>query len=131
MAGVTLHKRPEHPCLIPLHRSYVLTDPRTPVVVEDLDALIKVLAHPIRRQILTWLKQPALHFPDQSYGHAFGVCAQQIFQRCDLAKSTMSTHLAQLQDVGLLLVNQQGRSKFFSRNEALIQSMLKALQDTL
>ncbi len=104
---------------------------RTTVETDDLDVLIKALAHPIRRQILSWLKQPAVHFPDQSYGHEFGVCAQQISRRCDLAQSTMSTHLAQLQRGGLILVNRQGQSKFFSRNEALIESMLKALQDAL
>jgi ArsR family transcriptional regulator len=38
---------------------------RTTVETDDLDVLIKALAHPIRRQILSWLKQPAVHFPDQ------------------------------------------------------------------
>jgi len=31
----------------------------------DLDEIIKALAHPVRREILHWLKDPTVEFPDQ------------------------------------------------------------------
>ena len=33
----------------------------------DLDEIIKALAHPVRREILHWLKDPTVEFPDQSH----------------------------------------------------------------
>ena len=33
----------------------------------DLDEIIKALAHPVRREILQWLKEPEKHFADQEH----------------------------------------------------------------
>ncbi|WWF46855.1 hypothetical protein VRB14_06435 [Pseudomonas trivialis] len=48
----------------------------------DLDEIIKALAHPVRRDILTWLKDPKVQFPEQLHNHEYGICAGQIDQRC-------------------------------------------------
>ncbi|MEG1343110.1 MAG: helix-turn-helix transcriptional regulator, partial [Pseudomonas sp.] len=63
----------------------------------DLDEIIKALAHPVRREILNWLKDPDVQFPDQHHSTEHGVCAGQIDQRCGLSQSTVSAHLATLQ----------------------------------
>ncbi|PHX40016.1 hypothetical protein AO263_11415 [Pseudomonas sp. NZIPFR-PS5] len=41
----------------------------------DIDEIIKALAHPVRRQILDWLKDPVATFPDQRHTIDGGVCA--------------------------------------------------------
>ena len=53
----------------------------------DLDEVIKALAHPVRRDILNWLKDPHTHFPEQYHSLENGVCAGQIDQRCGLSQS--------------------------------------------
>ena len=40
------------------------TSPPMPL---DLDEIIKALAHPVRREILNWLKDPQACFPDQHH----------------------------------------------------------------
>ncbi len=42
------------------------------------DVSFLAISHPLRRQILEWLKDPLLYFPDQEYGHDLGVCAGQL-----------------------------------------------------
>jgi DNA-binding transcriptional ArsR family regulator len=70
----------------------------------DLDEIIKALAHPMRRDILDWLKDPQQHFADQHHSLENGVCAGQIDQRCGLSQwhffrrneETISAFLQQL-----------------------------------
>ena len=90
----------------------------------DLDEIIKALAHPVRRDILNWLKDPKLQFPEQLHNHEFGICAGQIDQRCGLSQSTVSAHLAVLQRAGLITSQKVGQWHFFKRNEEVIQQFL-------
>ena len=62
-----------------------------------LDDAIKALAHPLRREILCWLREPERYFPEQHYPLDLGVCAGQIDKRAGLSQSTVSAHLATLQ----------------------------------
>lgn len=41
----------------------------------DLDDIMKALAHPVRREILGWLKTPAAQFLEQVHSTDHGVCA--------------------------------------------------------
>ena len=93
----------------------------------DLDEIIKALAHPVRRDILTWLKDPKVQFPAQLHNHEYGICAGQIDQRCGLSQSTVSAHLATLQRAGLISSQKAGQWHFFKRNEETIQAFLTAL----
>jgi DNA-binding transcriptional ArsR family regulator len=93
----------------------------------DLDEVIKALAHPVRREILTWLKDPLACFPDQSHSSEHGVCAGQIDQRAGLSQSTVSAHLATLQRAGLISSRKVGQWHFFKRNEPVIQAFVEAL----
>ncbi|AIZ33892.1 ArsR/SmtB family transcription factor [Pseudomonas sp. K1(2024)] len=97
----------------------------------DLDDIIKALAHPVRRDILNWLKDPAAHFPEQHHSTEFGVCAGQIDQRCGLSQSTVSAHLATLQRAGLISSQKVGQWHFFKRNESTIQAFLEQMSQEL
>lgn len=97
----------------------------------ELDEMIKALSHPVRREILNWLKQPELHFADQEHPLSFGVCAGKIDQKTGLSQSTVSAHLATLQRAGLITSRKVGQWNFFSRNEEAIQDFLTRLNDQL
>ncbi|MEE4461359.1 metalloregulator ArsR/SmtB family transcription factor [Azotobacter chroococcum] len=97
----------------------------------DFDEIYKALAHPVRRQILHWLKEPERYFPNQEHSLELGVCAGQIDQRTGLSQSTVSAHLATLQRAGLVSVRKVGQWCFFRRNGAAIQAFLEQLRDAL
>ena len=97
----------------------------------DLDDIIKALAHPVRREILHWLKDPHAHFTEQDHPFEMGVCAGKIDERAGLSQSTISAHLATLQRAGLISSKKIGQWSFFSRNDALIREFLQRLSDEL
>ena len=97
----------------------------------DIDAIHKALANPVRRQILQWLKDPAVYFPDQEDPVGMGVCAGKIDQRSGLSQSTMSAHLATLQKAGLITSRRVGQWHYFQRNDATIQAFLQHMQQGL
>jgi ArsR family transcriptional regulator len=97
----------------------------------DTDEIIKALAHPVRRQILHWLKAPEQYFADQDHSLEIGVCAGMIDRRTGLSQSTVSAHLATLQRAGLVTSKRVGQWNFFKRNEETIQAFLRRLDDEL
>ncbi|HTD06688.1 metalloregulator ArsR/SmtB family transcription factor [Undibacterium sp.] len=97
----------------------------------DIDEIIKALANPVRREILTWLKDPQGNFPHQEHPLDLGVCAGQIDQRSGLSQSTISSHLAVLQRVGLISSRRVGQWAFFRRNEEAIQAFLDEMNRQL
>ena len=97
----------------------------------DTDEIIKALAHPVRRQILHWLKEPERYFADQEHSLEVGVCAGMIDRRTGLSQSTVSAHLATLPRAGLVTSRQVGQGNFFRRNEETIQAFLRRLDDEL
>ena len=97
----------------------------------DIDEIIKALAHPVRRDMLHWLKDPEKYFVEQEHPFEIGVCAGKFDQRTGLSQSTVSAHLATLQRAGLVSVRKVGQWCFFRRNEAAIQTFLEQLHDAL
>jgi DNA-binding transcriptional ArsR family regulator len=97
----------------------------------DIDAIHKALANPIRREILASLKEPAVCFPEQVLSLENGVCAGAINTRCGLSQSTVSAHLAVLQNAELVSATRVGQWVFFKRNEAVIRAFLDALHTGL
>jgi ArsR family transcriptional regulator len=97
----------------------------------DIDSIHKALANPVRRDILQWLKEPQLHFPQQDHPFEMGVCCKQIDQRTGLSQSTVSVHLATLQRAGLVTTRRVGQWVFFQRNEEVIQAFLAQLNHGL
>lgn len=94
---------------------------------DDFDEAIKALAHPLRREILRWLKAPDEHFDAQHHSLESGVCAGQIHQKAGLSCSSVSAHLAQLQKAGLLNCQKIGQWHFYSRNEVAISELLQRM----
>ncbi|MCK3777512.1 helix-turn-helix domain-containing protein [Ensifer sesbaniae] len=94
----------------------------------DRDEILKALAHPVRVNILAWLKEPQLHFPTQEHPFDLGVCAGQ-FERCGLSQSTVSSHLAVLQRAGLVTTRRVGQWIFYRRDEETIAAFLKSIGD--
>jgi DNA-binding transcriptional ArsR family regulator len=97
----------------------------------DMDDIIKALAHPVRREILVWLKNPQKFFPKQDHPFELGVCAGKIFGKSDLSQSTISVHLATLQKAGLITARKVGQWIFYSRNDVLIEKFLKQFNTEL
>lgn len=100
-------------------------------MTQESDAILKALAHPLRRQILEWLKDPSGNFSPHTYLYPHGVCAGQIVLRSTLAQSTVSTHLAMLQRAGLLVGRRVGQNHFFRRNEQVIAKFMIELRKEL
>ncbi|MEK1866050.1 MAG: metalloregulator ArsR/SmtB family transcription factor [Ensifer adhaerens] len=94
----------------------------------DRDEILKALAHPVRVNILAWLKEPQLHFPTQEHPLDLGVCAGQ-FERCGLSQSTVSSHLAVLQRAGLVTTRKVGQWIFYRRDEETIAAFLESIGD--
>jgi len=97
----------------------------------DLDNIIKALAHPLRREILDWLKTPQKSFASQEHSFELGVCAGKIFEKANLSQSTISVHLATLQKAGLITSRKVGQWIFYSRNEPLINKFKKQINNEL
>ena len=97
----------------------------------ELDEMIKALSHPVRRDILNWLKQPELYFSDQEHPLSLGVCAGLIDQKTGLSQSTVSAHLATLQRAGFISRKKVGQWNFFARNEEIIKQFLSRLNEQL
>jgi DNA-binding transcriptional ArsR family regulator len=97
----------------------------------DCDSIHKALANPMRRQILSWLKEPQVFFPDQEHSTELGVCAGQIDDRCGLSQSTVSVHLSTLLKADLIASRKVGQWIFYSRNEPVIQAFLTAINGDL
>ncbi len=98
---------------------------------DDFDDIIKALAHPLRREILQWLKEPQRYFSEQHHSLENGVCAGQIDQRAGLSQSTVSAHLATLQRAGLVTSRKVGQWHFFKRNEPAIRDFLTRIGQEL
>ncbi|OWK23643.1 ArsR family transcriptional regulator [Rhizobium yanglingense] len=96
----------------------------------DRDEVLKALSHPMRVEILNWLKDPKEHFASQEHPLEMGVCASQ-FERCGLSQSTVSAHLATLSRAGLVTTRRVGQWVFYKRNEETIAAFLKQLSQDL
>jgi DNA-binding transcriptional ArsR family regulator len=101
------------------------------IAAPDIDEVIKALAHPVRREILGWLKDPQKSFPAQEHSFELGVCAGKIFEKANLSQSTISAHLATLQRAGLINPRKVGQWIFYSRNETLIEKFLDRIKSDL
>ena len=98
---------------------------------QEVDTIIKALAIPVRREILSWLKNPALEFPEQTSPYTDGVCVGQIFSRAGLSQSTISAHLATLQRAGLLTSKRLGQWVYYQRNETVIDEFTAHMKQAL
>lgn len=94
----------------------------------DHDVVLRALAHPLRRKMLEWLKEPERHFSTQDHPLEMGVCAGQ-FERCGLSQSSVSAHLATLAGADLVTTRRVGQWVFYKRNEDAIAAFRTSLSD--
>jgi len=94
----------------------------------DLEAGLKALANPKRRQILDWLKDPEANFPPQVDGDLVkdGVCGLLVTEKLGVSQPTASEHLRVLSDAGFLVGKRIKQWTFYRRAETEINTF-KAL----
>ena len=105
-----------------------MSDIQTIALAMPLDEILKALAHPVRLDILSWLKEPEKHFSAQHMPLEMGVCAGQ-FERCGLSQSTVSAHLSVLTKAGLIAPHRVGQWTFYKLDEEAIAALLQSLSD--
>jgi DNA-binding transcriptional ArsR family regulator len=94
--------------------------------------IFKALSNKTRLQILNWLKDPELNFPEQvAYGYTSGVCVGQIQQKAGLTQSTISEYLAVLQRAGLVKATRVGQWTYYKRNEEAFVALSQLVQSSI
>lgn len=92
--------------------------------------IFKALSNKSRLQILQWLKDPELNFPEQE-SFADGVCVGQIQQKAGLTQSTVSEYLSILQRAGLVESTRVGQWTYYKRNEPAFSALTKIIENEL
>ena len=98
----------------------------------NLEKAITALNNPVRRQILSWLKDRS-NFPPALPEHAGldGVCVAYIQEKAGLSQSTISNYMGMLKDAGLVESARHGQWTFYRRNEDAILTLVKAVEKDL
>ena len=98
----------------------------------NLEQSIAALNNPVRRNILTWLKDRS-NFPPALPEHADlpGVCVGYIQEKAGLSQSTISSYMNMLKQANLVAAERHGQWTFYRRNEAAITEFMAAMQDEL
>ena len=99
---------------------------------EPNQALIRyfeALASAKRLQVLDWLSDPEAHCRPQTDGDLVkdGVCGVLIAEKLGITQSTVSRHMKQLVDVGLVRGTKIKQWTFYRRDEAAIKKMKKVI----
>ncbi|MDB5007115.1 MAG: transcriptional regulator, ArsR family [Mucilaginibacter sp.] len=98
----------------------------------DQVEIFKALSNKTRLQILNWLKEPEVSFPEQAvYGYEAGVCVGQIQQKAGLTQSTVSEYLSTLQRAGLVKSTRKGQWTYYQRNEEAFAALSQLIQSDI
>jgi len=99
----------------------------------DQVEIFKALSNKTRLQILNWLKDPELNFPDQKQHASFdhGVCVGQIQSKAGLTQSTVSEYLSVLQRAGLVRSTRIGQWTYYQRNEETFEALSRMIQSEI
>jgi DNA-binding transcriptional ArsR family regulator len=99
--------------------------------MEPVD-IFKALSNKTRLQMLAWLKDPALNFPDQEHaGYDNGVCVGQIQAKAALTQSTVSEYLSILQRAGFVQSTRVGQWTYYKRNEEAFAGLIKLIESSI
>jgi len=93
--------------------------------------IFKALSNKSRLQILQWLKEPEISFPEQEGGFENGVCVGQIQHKSGLTQSTVSEYLALMQRTGLVTATRVGQWTYYKRNEEAFAALSKLVESEL
>jgi DNA-binding transcriptional ArsR family regulator len=98
----------------------------------DQIKVFKALSNKTRLQILTWLRNPELNFPDQAVnGFDNGVCVGQIQNKAGLTQSTVSEYLSTLQRADLVKSKRVGQWTYYQRNEEAFAQLSQLVQSEI
>jgi len=98
----------------------------------DTIELFKALSNKSRLQMLEWLKEPEINFPEQlAAGFEHGVCVGQIQVKAGLTQSTVSEYLSILQRVGFVESKRVGQWTYYKRNEKAFTELSKIIESNL
>ncbi|MGB3484733.1 MAG: metalloregulator ArsR/SmtB family transcription factor [Mycobacterium sp.] len=107
------------------------------IAIKDLDAMtevLRVLANPVRLRILEWLGDPDTHFsewePIAARAEA-GVCVSHIQAKTQLAQSTVSAYMTDMQRAGLVTSTRVGKWTHYRRDDEAVSAFIRLLGDTL
>jgi len=99
--------------------------------MEQVD-IFKALSNKTRLQMLEWLKDPALNFPEQlDAGYENGVCVGQIQAKAGLTQSTVSEYLSTLQRAGFIEATRVGQWTYYKRNEEAFKELSKIIESNI
>ena len=88
----------------------------------DTSLIFKALAHPVRRQILTWLRDPEEFEPQEHPDSVvYGICLSSIQHRAGTSQSMTSQHMAALERAELVSSHRLGQWTHYRRNEETLQ----------
>lgn len=98
----------------------------------DIESIISALNNPVRRNILSWLKDRS-NFPPALPEHAQyeGVCVGYIQEKAGLSQSTVSNYMSVLKQANLVTSRRHGQWTFYMRNEDTIRAFLDAAKQEL
>lgn len=98
----------------------------------DTIELFKALSNKSRLQMLEWLKEPEINFPEhQAAGFEHGVCVGQIQAKAGLTQSTVSEYLSILQRAGFIESKRVGQWTYYKRNEKAFTELSKIIESNL
>lgn len=97
----------------------------------DINRISAALACPRRLSILTWLKDPARHFPPQVHAdiERVGVCGAFIADKLGVRPATASAHLRILADAGMIVSTRIGKWTYFKRKNEALRAFRRALAE--
>lgn len=94
--------------------------------------LFKALSNKSRLQMLEWLKEPEVNFPEQlAAGFEHGVCVGQIQIKTGLTQSTVSEYLSILQRAGFIESTRVGQWTYYKRNDKAFTELSKIIESNI
>ena len=94
---------------------------------------LRALANERRLLILDWLRDPRKHFPEQADGDLIddGVCGVLIAEKLGVSAPTLSEHMRVLTAAKLVRAKRIKQWTMYRRNESVIASAKRAIQESV
>jgi DNA-binding transcriptional ArsR family regulator len=99
----------------------------------EVETALRAMANDRRLLILSWLKEPRKHFPEQTDGDLVddGVCGVFIADKLGVSQPTVSEHLRVLSHAGLLRGKRIKQWTFYKRDEKRIAQLKQMILRTI
>ena len=94
---------------------------------QQLTTMLRAIADPVRRRILTLLSQPG----NCAIGKPSGMCACDVEGRIGLSQPTISHHMAVLRRAGLVEAEKIEQWMWYRRNEKAVRTLAQYFRQQL